>query len=162
MVTSEVSQEFSNQLQAVINKAREKFADRFEEEARAGRIKTGPISEADKQSIENMFSEAVYSYVIAETAAFVTSLIYSDIKDDNAVCRITPSFLDQLESALVPPPTGAISKTDNIQKLAKGVLESGKEKSGVVLSLLHDITDMSPVKPMRASYDAVMLSLLGE
>jgi len=162
MVAGEISRDLLNQLHLVINTAREKFADRCEEEAGAGRINTGPISEADKQVIEILFSEVVYSYIVAEMAAFVTSLIYSELKDSGMVCRITPAFMDEVESTSGHSLECSMAKTKNLRKLTSDILEFGGEKSDIVNALLQDITGMSPLRPMRASYDAVMLNLLGE
>ena len=161
-VTDEISTKMAEQLGVVVDKAREIFVDLMEEHARDGKIDVGPISEPDKRVIERLFSEVVYGHIIAEAAAFVSFLLYVELKDDAILDRIVPSFVDQCEGKMEEIPDSVARKTGNLTDLARGVLESGAEKSALVNSLLQDIAGMSPVKHMRASFDATALSLLGE
>ena len=162
MGAEEVSAKMAEQLQVMVDRARELFIDLVEEHARDGKIDVGPISEPDKRVIERLFSEVVYGHIIAEAAAFLSFLIYVELKDDNILNRIVPFFLDQCEGEMGEVPGSVARKTSNLTDLAKGVLDSGAEKSALVNSLLQDIAGMPQTRSLRVSFDAVALSLLGE
>ncbi|MBL7119075.1 MAG: hypothetical protein ISS53_00150 [Dehalococcoidia bacterium] len=162
MGAEQVSAKMAEQLQVVVNRARELFVDVVEEHARDGKIDVGPIGEPDKRVIERLFSEVVYGHIIAESAALLSFLIHAELKDDNILNRIVPSFLDQCEGEMEEVSDSVARKTSNLADLARGVLDSGAEKSAVVDSLLQDITGMPQVRHLRVSFDAVALSLLGE
>jgi|GEM_PF-3131675 len=162
MGEDQISAKMAEQLGVVVDRARELFVDLVEEHGREGKIEVGPISEPDKRAIERLFSGVVYGHIIAEAAAFLSFLVYAELKDDSILNRIVPSFLDQCESKMEEVPDSVARKTGNLTDLARGVLESGAEKSAVVNSLLQDIAGMPQTRSLRASFDAVALSLLGE
>ena len=162
MVAEDVASRMAEQLDVVVERARETFVDLVDEHARDGKIDVGPISEADKRVLERLFSEVVYGHIVAEAAAFLTFLVYAELKDDSILDRIVPSFLDQCESRMEEVPDSVARKTSGLTDLAKDVLDSGAGGSAVVNSLLQDIAGMPQTRSLRASFDAVILSLLGE
>jgi len=162
MVTDEINVKMAEQLQVVVERAREIFVDSLEERAREGEIGIGSISEPDKRSIERLFSEVVYGQVVAEAAAIVAVLIYTELRDDGILNRIVPAFMDRCDGRAQQAPESVVAKTSGLVELARDVLDSGVEKGEVVTSLLQDIAGMEQARPMRAAFDAVALSLLGE
>jgi hypothetical protein len=164
MVAEDVTSRMAEQLDVVVEKAREIFVDLLEESAREAKIGIGPISESDKRCMERLFSEVVYSHIIAEAAAIVSFLIHEQLKDDDVLKHVVPAFLDQCEGKMEKVPDGLARKTSNLTKLAKDVLDSsaGKGKSAIVVALLAELAEMSQMKHLRATFDATSLSFLGE
>ena len=164
MVTADVESRMAEQLDIVVKKAREIFVDLLEESAKEAKIGMGPISEPDKRHMEHLFSEVVYSHMIAEATAIVSFLIYEQLKDDAVLKTPVPAFLDQCEAKMEKVPNGLARKTGNLTELAKGVLDSsaGKGKSAITAALLKDLAEMPQLKHLRATYDATILSFLGE
>ena len=164
MVAEDVTSRMAEQLDVVVEKAREIFVDLLEESAREAKIGIGPISESDKRCMERLFSEVVYSHIIAEAAAIVSFLIHEQLKDDDVVKHVVPAFLDLCEGKMEKVPDGLARKTSNLTKLAKDVLDSsaGKGKSAIVVALLAELAEMSQMKHLRATFDATSLSFLGE
>ena len=164
MVAEDVTSRMAEQLDVVVEKAREIFVDLLEESAREAKIGIGPISESDKRCMERLFSEVVYSHIIAEAAAIVSFLIHEQLKDDDVLKHVVPAFLDQCEGKMEKVPDGLARKTSNLTKLAKDVLDSsaGKGKSAIVIALLAELAEMSQMKHLRATFNATSLSFLGE
>jgi len=164
MVAEDVTSRMAEQLDVVVEKAREIFVDLLEESAREAKIGIGPISESDKRCMERLFSEVVYSHIIAEAAAIVSFLIHEQLKDDDVVKHVVPAFLDLCEGKMEKVPDGLARKTSNLTKLAKDVLDSsaGKGKSATTIALLAELAEMSQMKHLRATFDATSLSFLGE
>jgi len=164
MVAEDVTSRMAEQLDIVVEKAREIFVDLLEESAREAKIGIGPISESDKRCMERLFSEVVYSHIIAEAAAIVSFLIHEQLKDDDVLKHVVPAFLDLCEGKMEKVPDGLARKTSNLTKLAKDVLDSsaGKGKSAIVVALLAELAEMSQMKHLRATFDATSLSFLGE
>jgi energy-converting hydrogenase A subunit M len=164
MVAEDVTSRMAEQLDVVVEKAREIFVDLLEESAREAKIGIGPISESDKRCMERLFSEVVYSHIIAEAAAIVSFLIHEQLKDDDVLKHVVPAFLDLCEGKMEKVPDGLARKTSNLTKLAKDVLDSsaGKGKSAIVVALLAELAEMSQMKHLRATFDATSLSFLGE
>jgi hypothetical protein len=164
MVAEDAASRMAEQLEAVVGKAREIFVDLLEESTREAKIGIGPISESDKRYTERLFSEVVYSHIIAEATAIVSLLIHEQLKDDDVLKTAVPAFLDQCEGKMEKIPNNLARKTSNLTQLAKGVLDSsgGKGKSAIVAALLKDLAEMSQMKHLRATYDATTLSFLGE
>jgi hypothetical protein len=164
MVAPDVASRMAEQLDVVVGKAREIFVDVLEESTREAKIGIGPISESDKRYMERLFSEVVYSHIIAEAMAIVSFLIHEQLKDDDVLKTAVPAFLDQCEVKMEKIPNGLARKTSNLTELAKGVLNSsaGKGKSAPVAALLKNLAEMSQMKHLRATYDATTLSFLGE
>jgi hypothetical protein len=164
MVAADVESRMAEQLDVVVKKAREIFVDLLEESAREAKIGIGPISEPDKRCMERLFSEVVYSHVIAEAAAIVSFLIHEQLKDAEVLKHVVPAFLDQCEKKIEKVPDSLARKTSNLTELAKDVLDSsaGKGKSAIVVALLKDLAGISQMKHLRPTYDAATLSFLGE
>jgi len=164
MVAEDVTSRMAEQLDVVVEKAREIFVDLLEESAREAKIGIGPISESDKRCMERLFSEVVYSHIIAEAAAIVSFLIHEQLKDDDVLKHVVPAFLDLCEGKMEKVPDGLARKTSNLTKLAKDVLDSsaGKGKSATTIALLAELAEMSQMKHLRATFDATSLSFLGE
>jgi hypothetical protein len=152
----------AEQLQVVVEKARELFVDLLDEHARNGKVNVPPLSEPDKRSIESLFSEVVYGHIVAEATAITAYLIYTQVKDDSIFSPVVSSFLDGCEGKIEPVTDSVARKTRDLADLARGILASGSQKSEVVTSLLNDLAGMTQTRPLRASFDAVVLGLLGE
>jgi len=162
MEVDKIGEKMAQQLDLVLDRAREIFVDLLEHGAREAKIGIGAISEPDKRYMERLFSEVVKGHIIAEAAAIISFLIYIELQDKGVQDRIVPGFLDKYDSG--PGPIAGIGGKDigGVMDLANSVLNSEKEKSEVVTELLQDIAAMAKVRPMRATFDAVFLALLGE
>jgi len=162
MTADEISLKMAEQLQVVVEKARELFVDLLDEHARNGKVNVPPLSEPDKRSIERLFSEVVYGHIVAEATAIIAFLIYTEVKNDSILSLVAPSFVDGCEGKMEPVTDSVVRKIGDLADLARGILASGSQKSEVVTSLLNDLAGMTRTRPLRASFDAVALSLLGE
>ncbi|MCX5999965.1 MAG: hypothetical protein NTU41_10365, partial [Chloroflexi bacterium] len=161
-MAEELNSKMSEQLQAVVERARELFVDLLEEQAGNGKLRIGPMSEPDKRTIERLFSEVVYSRIVAEAAAILSLLSYTQTEDDGMLSKIAPSFLDRCESRAELTGDSLAGKVSGLAALATAVRESGKPKTAAVSCLLDDLVRLPQPGPLRASFDAVALSLLGE
>lgn len=157
-----IDSRLAEQLQTVADRAGELFTDLMEEHARKGKMNIGSIAESDKRTIERLFSDVVYGHIIAETSAIVSVLIHSRLKDDSILTVVVPSFLDRCEGKMELAADTVARKTSGLAVLATGVLESRPQKGGLVSSLLDDLMGRAEPGRLRASFDAVALSLLGE
>ena len=163
MAADEVSLRMAEQLQVAVEKARELFVDLLDEHARNGKVNVPPLSELDKRSIERLFSEVVYGHIVAEATAIIAFLIYTEVKNDSILSLVAPSFVDGCEGKMEPVTDSVVRKIGDLADLARGILAaSGSQKSEVVTLLLNDLAGMTQTRPLRASFDAVALSLLGE
>jgi hypothetical protein len=162
MTADEISLKMAEQLQVVVEKARELFVDLLDEHARNGKVNAPLLSELDKRSIERLFSEVVYGHIVAEATAIIAFLIYTEVKNDSILSLVAPSFVDGCEGKMEPVTDSVVRKIGDLADLARGILASGSQKSEVVTSLLNDLAGMTRTRPLRASFDAVALSLLGE
>ena len=164
MVAADIESRMAEQLDIVVKKAREIFVDLLEGNAKETKIGIGPVSESDKRYIERLFSEVVYSHIIAEATAIVSLWIYEQLKDDAVLKTAVPAFLDQCEGKMQKVPDSLTRKTSNVTELAKGVLDSsaGKGKSAITAALLKDLAEMPQMKHLRATYNATITSFLGE
>ncbi len=162
MVAEDVASRMAEQLNVVVERARELFVDLVEEHARDGKIDVGPISESDKRVMERLFSEVVYGHIVAEAAAFLSFLIYSELKDDSILNRIVPSFVDRCEGRAEQGSGSMVRKTGGLVDLARDAIGTAGAGSEAATSLLKDIAGMKEARPMRATFDAVVLSLLGQ
>jgi hypothetical protein len=70
--------------------------------------------------------------------------------------------MDKYEDGLDHRMENMVKKTSGVVELARSELDSGVEKREVVTSLLQDIVGATMKRPMRTTFNAVMLSLLGE
>lgn len=158
-MTTEVTANVVEQFDIVVTLARERFTDWMEEYLKGRKVE---LSVADKSSIEQLFSEAVHTYITAETAAFLSYLLYTELGNDEIVKRIVPAFLEECESKLERVPESMARKTGELTVLAQRVLEPGAHPNAIVDSLLKDIAGMAKIRHLRASFDAVVLYLMGE
>jgi len=149
-------------VESMVDRAGEIFADLMGEHVSRGSMSMTSLTESDKRVIERLFSQAVHSHVLAEISAIVSFLIYLDVNDDSILGRVVPAFLDRVEEEMEEVPDSLVARTGDLVGLARGVLESGADRRPVVAPLLEDIAGMSPVRHLRASYEAVLLSFLGE
>ena len=162
MAAEEIDLKLAEQLLVVVDKAREIFVDLMEEHVRRGKISIGSIGEPDKRTIERLFSDVVYGHIVAEAMAIFSVLVYTQLKDDSVLNVVAPSFLDRCEGKTELIGDTVTRKISGLPARAGGVLESGALRSGVAHSLLDDLAGMTEARPLRASFDAVALSLLGE
>ncbi len=149
----------ADQLGIVVDRAREYFTDSLEEVLDKKGIE---LDLTDKSGIENLFSDAVHTYICAELTAFIGYLLYDELKEDDILERILPGFLDEYEAMIENVPERLEKKANDIFSISKRVLESDKEKNLIVEKLLRDIKNVAEVKKLRASFDAVTLSMMGE
>jgi len=153
----------AEQIGVVVCEAREHLADAVEEYMRNKKADNGFVSINDKLQIERIFTEAVNSYMIAELAAIVSQVIYSEIKNKEILEKIVPDFIDQYEGTVPRVPDDLINKTTDLTEIAKRVLETQTGKSDAVKkSLLRDISLAAKTKHMRASFDACVLNFMEE
>ena len=76
--------------------------------------------------------------------------------------RIIPDFLDEYEKLLGDMPESMVRKTKNLASISKNSLDADQEKTLIAKTLLEDIDQMKGLKRLRASFDAVLLSMMGE
>ena len=162
MDTDKISVKMAKQLDLVVERASEIFVDLLENNAREGKISIGPITESDKRNMELLFSNVVNGQIVAEAAAIVSFLIYTELQDNNILNRVMPTFMDKYEDGLEHVTESMVKKTSGVVELARSELDSGVEKSEVVTSLLHAIVGVAKERTMRTTFNAVMLSLFGE
>lgn len=162
MVDERLNEMMAQQLGIIVNGARERCADWISDYLSSRKGNSVSIHEDDKRVIEQLFSEAVHTYVIAETAAILSFLLHNDPGNDDTVKQIVPAFLDKYQSNLGNIPEALEHKTRCLADDAKAALESAKDRSKMATFLLNDIVAMPRTSHMRASYNAVILNLLGE
>jgi len=151
--------QIAEQLGIVVDRAREHFADSLEE---VFRKKGMHLKFNDKSEIENLFSDAVHTFICAELTAFIGYLLYDELKETDILNRILPGFLDEYERMIGNVPESLVKKTADLSGISKNVLESGKEKTAIIENLLRDVDRISDVKKLRASFDALLLGMMGE
>jgi len=161
----ELNKQIAQQLNTVVMAAREHFADSVEEYLQAN--KKAKLSPSDKASIAGMFTESVRSLLIAEVPAFVSWSLYNELNDPNIIKKIVPDLLNEYEGTMERIPERLVQKTKGLSDIGKNMVESmastKEKKSEIVESLYKDLAQMSKeMKHLRASFDAVILSLSGE
>jgi hypothetical protein len=154
-----VNEKMAEQISVILFGARERFTDRLEEYLKGKKIS---IQEADKRTIEQLFSEYVQTYIVAELASLICFSIYSTSGNDEILTKTVPDLLDEIESKLGQTPDSLVKKTSGLPACAKKALEKKEEKSELVASLLKDINDMPKTKHLKASFDALLLAFMGE
>lgn len=157
-MSQQVFADVTRQFDTVVTQASERFADWLEEYLEAKNI---GLSIEDKSRIEQLFSDAVHTYITAEVAAGLSYLLYSELGSEEVV-KIVPAFLDEFESKLKKVPKSLEKKTRELTSIAQNVLEKGEDSKPVAVLLLKDIAEMEEAKPLRATFDAVALYLMGE
>ena len=95
--------------------------------------------------------------------ALFAFVIHGQSKDAGILTEIAPVFLSACESKFEDViPESAKEKAEVLPHLAVRAMENRDGKTDVVISLMEDLINMTQISPMRASYDAVVLALLGE
>lgn len=161
-MTQELIKDIGNKLDIVVASAREHYIDCLEEYFKRKNIE---IDSLEKLEMEKLFSDAVYTYIVPEAAAFLTYLISIelDLDSDEIFKKIVPTFLDECEGKIDRIPEKMLTKENERTLLAKNILEAGTMRAKPLQeSLLKDFILMPDMKHMRASYAAVLLYLMGE
>jgi len=164
MTTDQIKKTIAEQMDTVITAAREHFSDTLEEHLAAKGV---ALTLDDKGAIESMFTGAVRSLLIAELPAFVAWVAYNDAGGpDSLLTGSVPGLLDEYEARMDQAPKRLADKTSGLTDAGKNAVQamaSAKDKkSELVQALYKDLAGMDQMKHLRASYDAVLLSLLGE
>ena len=159
MSNQQVTIQMAANLAVVVDKAREQFTDSLNMYLNNKGIK---LDLADKSHIERLFSDFVYKYIVAEEAAFLSYLLYNELQNEGIVSQVVPDFLEKCETKLERIPESLVNKTSGLTGLAKRTLGDKKEMGPINSFLMNDIIAMSPLKHLRASFDAIILSFLGE
>lgn len=159
MSSNEVLNKAVDQVFVVMGSAQKRFFNSIEGYLANKNIALPPDS---KGEIERLFVDAFETYLMAEIPAFLSFVLHDRLNNADILRRIVPEFLDACESRIDTLPTALAKKTEELPGVAKTLLESGGEKSDIVESLCRDLAGMTKVKSLRASFDALLLTLWGE
>jgi hypothetical protein len=143
----------------MLTSARENFTDSLEDYLSARKVK---LTAAEKLDVDRLFADAFNSSLVAEMAALLSFMLYSELNNPEIIKRIVPDFLDEYQSKMERIPAELEKETRGLRSLAQKTLEFEEEKSEVVKSLTQDLAAMTEMKPLRSSFDAILLSLLGQ
>ena len=146
-------------LDFILTAAREHFTDSLEDYLSAKKVK---ITASEKLDIDKLFVDAFNSSLVAEVSALLSFMLYSELNNPEIIERIVPDFLDEYQSKMERIPAELGKETKDLRSLAQRTLESDGEKSEIVKSLTQDLAAMTEMKPLRGSFDAILLSLLGQ
>lgn len=146
-------------LDIILTKARENFTDSLEDYLSAKKVK---LTAAEKLDVDKLFADAFNSSLVAEISALLSFMLYSELNNPEIIKRIVPDFLDEYQSKMERIPAELEKETRDLRSLAQKILEFEEEKSEVVKSLTQDLAAMTEMKPLRSSFDAILLSLLGQ
>jgi len=146
-------------LDIILTKARENFTDSLEDYLSAKKVK---LTAAEKLDVDKLFADAFNSSLVAEVSALLSFVLYSELNNPEIISRIVPDFLDEYQSKMERIPAELEKETKDLRSLAQKMLEFEEEKSEVVKSLTQDLAAMTEMKPLRGSFDAILLSLLGQ
>jgi hypothetical protein len=146
-------------LDIILTKARENFTDSLEDYLSAKKVK---LTAAEKLDVDKLFADAFNSSLVAEISALLSFMLYSELNNPEIISRIVPDFLDEYQSKMECIPAELEKETRDLRSLAQKTLEFEEEKSEVVKSLTQDLAAMTEMKPLRSSFDAILLSLLGQ
>ena len=146
-------------LDLILTSARENFTDSLEDYLSAKKVK---LTASEKLDVDKLFADAFNSSLVAEISALLSFMLYSELNNPEIITRIVPDFLDEYQSKMERIPTELEKETRDLRSLAQKTLEFEEEKSEVVKSLTQDLAGMTEMKPLRSSFDAILLSLLGQ
>ena len=146
-------------LDIILTKARENFTGSLEDYLSAKKVK---LTAAEKLDVDKLFADAFNSSLVAEISALLSFMLYSELNNPEIISRIVPDFLDEYQSKMERIPAELGKETKDLRSLAQRTLESDGEKSEIVKSLTQDLAAMTEMKPLRGSFDAILLSLLGQ
>ncbi len=146
-------------LDLILTSAREHFTDSLEDYLTAKKVK---LTASEKLDVDKLFADAFNSSLVAEISALLSFMLYSELNNPEIISRIVPDFLDEYQSKMERIPAELEKETKDLRSLAQKTLEFEEEKSEVVKSLTQDLAAMTEMKPLRGSFDAILLSLLGQ
>jgi len=146
-------------LDLILTSARENFTDSLEDYLSAKKVK---LTASEKLDVDKLFADAFNSSLVAEISALLSFMLYSELNNPEIISRIVPDFLDEYQSKMERIPAELEKETKDLRSLAQKTLEFEEEKSEVVKSLTQDLAAMTEMKPLRSSFDAILLSLLGQ
>jgi len=146
-------------LDFILTAAREHFTDSLEDYLSAKKVK---LTASEKLDIDKLFVDAFNSSLVAEVSALLSFMLYSELNNPQIIERIVPDFLDEYQSKVERIPAELEKETKGLRSLAQRTLESEGEKSEIVKSLTQDLAARTEMKPLRGSFDAILLSLLGQ
>lgn len=158
----ELTPDWSEQLGVVVQKAGERFVDLLEEQAADNKPKIAKLCEPDKRTLERLFQEVVSGHVVAEAIAIVAALVYRQTGDERSLRGIVPSLLDRFQQKMAMTEAATAAKTAGLHALAARALADGAARDPAINALLEDLVRSPPPGGMRATFDAVALSLLGD
>jgi len=162
MISDELITEMVEQLGYIVTAARERFTDALETYIQDKKEDAICFTIDDNYNIEQMFSEAFNTYIVAEAAAILSYVIYDALKKEEIVKQIVPAFLDLYEKKMDRIPEILVKKTSSLPELAKSVLDAKTNNNSISSHLLKDITNMSDMNNLRVSFNAAFLNFLGE
>lgn len=158
----ESNPDWSEQLGLVVERAGERFVDLLEAQAADNKLKIAKLCEPDKRTLERLFQEVVSGHVVAEAMAIVAALVYRQTGDDRWLRGTVPCLLDRFQQKMALTESATAAKTAGLHALAAKALADGAARDPAINSLLEDLVRSPPPGGMRATFDAVALSLLGE
>lgn len=159
MSTDEALNRAVDQVFVVMGSAQKRFFNSLEDYLANKNMALPPESKGD---VEKLFVDAFETYLMAEIPAFLSFVLYDRLNNADILNRIVPEFLDACEARIDTLPAALAKKTEELPGVAKTLLESGEKKSDIVESLCRDLAGMAKVKSLRASFDALLLTLWGE
>ena len=149
----------ADQVPVVVRAGGEHLANELE---RLLRAKDFRLTFDDRRQVEALFAQTVRSYLISEIAAFLALAIDAKIGQPEVLASTVPDWLDAVEAKMGEAPAAQKQRTEGLPAMAKNRLEAKDQRGAVVEALLRDLAGLSPLRVLRASYDAVALSQLGE
>lgn len=159
METEQARKQAVGTLDLILTTAREHFTDSLEGYLSAKKV---GLTSSEKLDIDKLFADAFNSSLIAEVSALLSFMLYTELKNPEIITRIVPDFLDEYQSRLERIPAELEKETKGVRSLAQGTLEAEGEMSEIVKSLSQDLAAMTEMKHLRGSFDAILLSLLGQ
>jgi len=159
METEQARKQAVGTLDLILTTAREHFTDSLEGYLSAKKV---VLTSSEKLDIDKLFADAFNSSLIAEVSALLSFMLYTELKNPEIITRIVPDFLDEYQSTLERIPAELEKETKGVRTLAQGMLEAEGEMSEIVKSLSQDLAVMTEMKHLRGSFDAILLSLLGQ
>ena len=159
METEQARKQAVGTLALILTTAREHFTDSLEGYLSAKKVE---LTSSEKLDIDKLFADAFNSSLIAEVSALLSFMLYTELKNPEIITGIVPDFLDEYQSTLERIPAELEKETKDVRSRAQGTLEAEGEMSEIVKSLAQDLAAMTEMKHLRGSFDAILLSLLGQ
>jgi hypothetical protein len=143
----------------VMGAAQKRFVGLLEEYLASQNIELPPDG---KDKVGKLFTDAFQTYLMAEMLAFLCFALYNRLQNVDVLIKFGPEFLDAYEAKMGEVPQSLAHKTRELSGKAQTVLETGERKSEIVEALCRDLTSIDKTKNLRASFDALLLTLWGE